>query len=356
MVDERIKKSAEILVNHSIQAKKGENVKIYAGYDARPLAMEVARLILKNGAYPLLDIKLPGYDYTFMKNASNKVLRTLPEISLFEIKHVDAVINIMTPVNTRELSRVNPDKIAMYRKAVEPIHKHVMNKKWVLFLYPTSAAAQDAGMSLEEYENFVFEACNLDWDKEARKMENVRKVFQAGKKVRIIGKETDLTVDVQGRKFVADNGRNNVPGGEVFTSPREKFTEGHIYYDFPAIFSGRQVNDVRLTFKNGKVIKASAGEGDEFLKKMIKTDHDASYLGELGIGLNPGINTFTKQILFDEKIYGTVHLALGQSYKECKGTTQSAIHWDMIKDLRAGGELWFDEKLVQREGKWLVKF
>lgn len=355
MVDERIKKAADILVNHSTRIDKGEHVKIYAGYDARPLALEISRLILKKGAYPLLDIKLPGYEYVFLKNASHKVLRTLPEISLYEIKHVDAVINILTPTNTRELSNINPERIATYRRAVQPIHKYVMNKKWVIFLYPTSAGAQNAGMSLEEFENFVFGACNLDWDKEARKMEKIRKIFQAGKQVHIIGKETDLRIDVKGRKFVSDDGRNNVPGGEIFTSPREKFTEGHIYYDYPAVWNGREVNDVKLTFKDGKVIKASAGEDGEFLKKMIKTDKGASYLGELGIGLNPGINRFTKEILFDEKIYATVHCALGQSYKQCKGTNESAIHWDMVKDLRKNSQIYIDDQLIFKNGKYLIK-
>lgn len=354
-MDERIKKSAEILVNHSTKVKAGENIKIYAGYDARPLALEIARLVLKKGAYPLLDIKLPGYEYVFLKNASNKVLRTLPDISLYEIKHVDAVINILTPTNTRELSNVNPDRIATYRRAVQPIHKYVMNKKWVLFLYPTAVAAQNAGMSLEEFENFVFNASNLDWDKESRKMEKIRKVFQAGERVHIVGKETDLRIDVKGKKFVADNGVNNVPGGEIFTSPREQYTEGHIYYDFPAVWGGREVSGVKLVFKNGKVVRASANEGDDFLKKMIKTDKGASYLGELGIGLNPGITRFTKEILFDEKIYGTVHLALGQSYKECKGTNESAIHWDMIKDLRTKSEIYVDDKLIFKNGKYLIK-
>ncbi|MDP4012107.1 MAG: aminopeptidase [Candidatus Nanoarchaeia archaeon] len=354
MQDLRIKKSAEILVNHSVKAKKGELIKINAGYSAAPLVLECARLILKNGAIPLVNTHIPGYEYTFMKNAPDKVLRALPKTTLFEAKNIDGVINIMTFENTKELSGIKPEKMAMHSKALQPLKNYTMKKKWVLFLYPTNGAAQDAKMSLSEYEDFVFGASNLDWTKEAKKMEKVRKLLQKSKEVHILGKETDLRFSVKGRKFVADDGTNNVPGGEVFTSPQEKTTEGHIFYDYPSLYNGRQVDEVRLEFKKGKVVKATASSDEDFLRKTLKTDKGASYLGEWGIGLNNGINKFTGQILFDEKINSSIHLALGQSYAECKGTNKSAIHWDMIKDLRKGGKIYLDSKLSFSNGRWKV--
>jgi len=338
-----IREAADILVNHSIKVKSGDLIKIHAGYEASPLALECARLLLQKGATPVIDMQLSGYEYVFLKNAPMKVLQSLPKTTLYETKNVDGIINIMTPENTKELS-----------KAIQPIRKYVLRKKWVLFLYPTNSAAQDARMSLEQYTNFVFGATNLNWNKEAKKMNKVHKLVQKAKEVHIIGKETDLRFSVKGRKFVADDGTHNMPGGEVFTSPQEKTTEGHIFYEFPAIWGGREVDDVYLEFKKGKVVKATAGEGEAFLKRMIKTDRGASYLGEWGIGLNPRITQHTKQILFDEKINGTIHLALGQSYPECRGTNKSAIHWDMIKDLRKGGRIYLDGKEVFRDGRWKV--
>lgn len=362
MVDERIKKAAEILVNHSTRVKKGDIVRITCEVPARPLALEIYRLCLKKGAFPFIDVAFDEAAYIYYKNATKEQLKKFPDIAMYEAKKADVFINLGGEENTKSLTGVDPKKISMRRKIVNPISDYIVNvahKRWLGFHYPTNALAQDAHMSLEEYEDFVFSAVNIDWSKENKRMCRLANVVNKTNKVRIVGKETDLTFGVKGRLAQPCgkhySGQHNMPDGEVFTAPLEKTTNGKVYFEFPAIYGGREVSGVRLEFKNGKVIKATAEKNDYFLKQMLKTDKGASYLGEFGIGLNYKINKFTGQILFDEKIGGTIHLALGMAYEECKGTNESAIHWDMIKDMH-NGEIFFDDKLVFRNGKWLIGY
>ena len=258
--------------------------------------------------------------------------------------------------NTKELTNIDPKKVALKRKANHPIHKIRWKKdNWVIVGYPSNGQAQDAGMSLEEFEDFVFGATNIDWNK-GRKIETkVKKILDSGKQVRIVGKETDITFSIKGMKSIKSEGKRNVPDGEVYTCPIPKTVNGHIFYDYPAIYGGKEVTNVRLWFKNGKVVKATADNNQDYLKEMITMDKGASYLGELGIGTNPGIHKFIKSILFDEKIEYSIHLALGNSFPECgKGGNDSALHWDMIKDLKKGGAIYIDGKCIQKNGKWLI--
>jgi aminopeptidase len=209
-------------------------------------------------------------------------------------------------------------------------------------------------MSLEEFEDFAFDAMLIDYKKLSKQEEKIKKILDKGSKVRIIGKDTDISFSIKGRVGVKCAGERNIPDGEVMTAPVEKSTEGHIAYSYPAIYGGKEVSGVKLWFKKGKVVKATAEKNEKYLHAMLKTDKGASYLGELGIGMNYGIKRFIKQILFDEKIGGTIHLALGSAYKECKGTNESALHWDMILDLKKGGKLIVDGKVIQKNGKLLI--
>ncbi|MFC1753773.1 aminopeptidase [Thermoproteota archaeon] len=353
MVDPRVRKLAEILVNYSVKIKKGDVVEISCGPKARPLVLELTKLILKKGAAPLLRCGMPGFSHIFYKYAPESVLRRKPKIAMYEAKNVDAWISIGTDYNTRELSDVDPRKMAIRSNATKKVSDYVVNNdNWIYLMYPTPALAQDAELSFEDFEDFVYEACIVDWKKEAKRQTKMVNLLNRTKKVRIKHKDADLTFSIDGKKAVKCCGTRNMPDGEVFTEPVKKSVNGFIRYSFPAIKGGREVDGIRLEFKNGRVINATADKNQPYLREMLKLDSGAKYLGEFGIGLNYNIQRFVKQILFDEKIGGTIHLALGRAYKDTGGENKSALHWDMIKDMRKGGQVFFDDKLVMENGKW----
>lgn len=355
MVDPRITKLAGILVNYSIKVKKGSTVEVSCGPEAKPLVLEIARMILKKGAVPLVRTGLDGYAYTYYKYAPLNVLKKTPKIALFEAKNVGASISIGTDTNTKELSNVDPKKVAIRSKVTRKLSDITLKKdNWVYLEYPTNALAQDADMSLEEFEDFVYGACFADWKKEGRRQEKLVRLLERTKNVRIKHKDTDLRFSIKGKKAIKCCGNRNMPDGEVFTEPVKHSVNGYIKYTFPAIKGGREVDGIRLEFRNGKVTKATAEKNEEYLKTMLRMDKGASYIGEFGIGVNYNIRKFVKQILFDEKIGGTIHLALGRAYNETGGENKSALHWDMIKDLRNGGGIYFDGKLVMKNGKWKI--
>ena len=273
---------------------------------------------------------------------------------MYEAKYTDAFFTIGAPSNTRELTSVDPKKIAFRSKLTDPISEEILKKRWVIFYYPTNAQAQEADMSLDEFEDFVYSASIQDWGKIAKSEDKLKKILDKGKEVRILGKNTDLKFSITGREGVKGDGKNNMPCGEVFIAPEEKSTEGYIEFSFSAIRSGREVNGIKLKFKNGKVTEATATKGEKYLKECLEMDAGAKYLGEFGIGFNQNIQRFVKNILFDEKIAGTIHLALGRAYEEGGGKNESALHWDMIKDLREEGKIIIDGKVVQEKGKFLV--
>ncbi len=355
ILDVREKKLADILVNYSIEVKKGDIIAIRSGIEAKELTLEVCRLLLKKQAFPLVHMELPGYTYLFYKNASDEMLKTFPKIAEFEAQTVAGTIGIGTESNTRELTSIDPKKISQRAKILNPISEiHMKRRNWVICEYPTAALAQDAEMSLEEYTDFVFDATIQDWAKVAKREEKLKKILDKGKTVRIRGGNTDLTFSIESREAIVCAGRRNLPDGEVFVAPVENTTEGYIHYTFPAIKYGKEVENIELWFSKGKVIKAKAGKNEDLLYTMLDTDPGARFLGEFGIGFNYNIKKFTKQILFDEKIGGTIHLALGMAYKVGGGRNDSAVHWDMIKDLRQGGEISIDGRVIQKNGKFTI--
>jgi aminopeptidase len=250
---------------------------------------------------------------------------------------------------------VSPERIQLLQAATRPANERIISGEvpWVGCQYPTAALAQEAEMSLQQFEDFLYGAVLLDWDEEGRKMERIKERFDRADEVRIVGAETDLTVSLAGREGKVDAGGANIPGGEVFYSPVEDSAEGTIAFtEFPAMMAGREIEGIRLRFEGGKVVDASAAKNEAFLIETLDTDEGARRLGELGIGCNPGITRHMKNTLFDEKIYGTVHLALGKGFPWLGGSNDSLIHWDIVKDLRNGGELYCDGELVQRGGEW----
>jgi len=357
LIDPRVKKQAEILVDYSLKVKPGESVLIMSGFEAKPLVLEIYKKLLKQGA---AEIKLRFSDYEFFeafyKLASLKQINHFPKTLMEEMKSIDCYIGIGSTSNTRGLTGVDAEKMLARAKVIRPILNYRVDKtRWVITKFPTNAQAQEADMSLSDYEDFVFSAINeVDWKKKFREQEKLRKLIDKTSEVRIVGLKTDLRLGIAGRRAVNSAGENNMPSGEVFTSVIEDSANGYIAYTYPALYFGREYHDIRLEFKDGKVIKASASKGERDLNKILDMDRGARFIGELGIGNNYKIKRFTKDILFDEKIGGSIHLALGKGYKETLSKNKSALHWDMIKDLRDGGELWFDDKLVQKNGRWFV--
>jgi aminopeptidase len=281
----------------------------------------------------------------------------VPSIEAHALREADALIAIDAPENTRELTAVATERLARLQAAIRPYADRIYTNELpsVGCNYPTNALAQDAGMSLREYEDFLFGACLLDWDAERQRMSRYSDRFDAADEVRIVGEETDLTLSLAGRSAKVDAGGANMPGGEFYYSPVEDSAEGTIsFIEFPAPDSGREVTGIRLRFEGGEVVDASAESQEDLLLEVLDRDDGARRLGELGIGCNPGITRFMKNTLFDEKIDGTVHVALGNGFPELGGTNHSEIHWDIVKDLRPGGQIQLDGEVVQEDGAWLI--
>ncbi|PLX15886.1 MAG: aminopeptidase [Candidatus Muiribacterium halophilum] len=353
-MDKRILELAKIIVNHSCDVKKGEKVLITGGQQARPLIGECFREVIRCGGHPTVRVTFPETDKMLFDLGDEQQIAYQDPIRKYTYENIDALINISAPENLKMLSSVEPAKQVMRTKANKELMDIIMTKKWLIVNYPTNALAQEAGMSLEEYQDFVFGATNIDWKKAKARMEEIKKVFDAGKQVKVLGRDTELTFSIEGRPGIVCAGENNMPDGEVFYSPIEDSVNGEIYYEFPGIYQSREVDGIRLKFENGKVVDAKANKNEEFLEAILNTDKGARFLGEFGIGLNYGIKDFSKDILFDEKIGGTVHFAVGQSYEEAGGKNVSAIHWDMVKDLRKHGQIYVDGKLVQQNGEFLI--
>jgi aminopeptidase len=284
-------------------------------------------------------------------------LKHYPKISDFKFKNTDAFIYINAPKNRNELKDADPRKMILRRKILEPIDKIRIKKKWVIFDWPTKTLAKDAGMSLNAYRKFVFSSSILDWKKESEKLKKICSLLNKTDKVRIVSKDTDIAMSVKGMTAIIGNGSYNMPDGEIFTAPVKNSVNGFIKFSFPLRSMGRKISGIYLEFRNGKVVKAKADKNEKFLKHLLKTDNDAGCVGELGIGCNYNIKKFTDNLLFDEKIGGTIHLALGNAYPEClkgKKGSKSAIHADIVKDLRKGGRMYFDGKLVEENGKFKI--
>lgn len=356
MVDHRITEVAKILVDYSTKTKSGDRVFIRTDAQAKDLALEVYKHALLRGAHPWIRTDLPDVRYVFFKYANDEQLRFLPEHELLEIKNTDVYISLLGLLNVKELSSIDPAKISTRVKALKPYTDWRVEKtRWVAFVYPTDAYAQEAEMPLKEFEDFVFTACLIDWKELSEKLQSLKKTVDTVDKVEIVGADTRLEFSVKDRNSVAADGDRNMPDGEIFTSVVEDSVNGKIRFDVPAVLPtfGYIVEDITLTFDKGRVVDAKAVKNQAVLEKILATDEGAKRIGEFGIGFNYGITRPVKHILFDEKIGGTVHLALGRGYKETLSQNDSAVHWDLIKDLRKDGEIYFDGKLVMKNGKWL---
>ncbi len=361
MRDERLTKLARVLVNYSVAAEEGDQVVLAGGAAAEPLIKAVYARLLDIGATPIPQVALPGMQEVFFEHARDVHYEKTPPVIRAIYEGADAFISVMAPTNTRALANVDPAKQQALGKRDKDLQEIVLGKdRWALTLFPTEALAQESEMGLAEYEEFVFEAMALGeedpvryWSEKAGEQGRLIERLEQGREVRIHGPETDLTLSITGRKFLNGDGKKNMPCGEVFTGPVEDSANGHVYFGVPVAVGGREVSGVRLRFEDGKVVEASAEKGEEYLNSMLDADVGARYLGELGIGTNYGIPRATKNILFDEKLGGTVHLAIGRSYAATGGKNDSSVHWDLICDLRDGGELYLDGELVEQNGSFL---
>ena len=355
MRDPRIDEYARLLVERSVAVQPGWQVQVRGTPLARPLVEAVMEQVARRGAYPLLQLAFESIGGPFAREAPLDVLRVPAPVQKRTWEEADAFISIWAPENTREGTDLSEERKAALQEMSTPMRMRTMSMAvpWVIAEYPVQGAAQDAGMTLEAYEQFIFDSVLLDWDAEAERMRGIADVFDAAEEVRIVGPATDLTLSVAGREGAVDDGHLNMPGGEVFYSPVEDSAQGVIHFaEFPAVYYGTEVTGARLVFEAGRVVDASATGGEEFLLRTLDTDEGARGLGELGIGCNPGIQRFMKNVAFDEKIDGTVHLAVGNSYSFTGGKNDSSIHWDIVKDLRSDGRIYADGRLVQENGTW----
>ena len=367
MKDARAQNLARILVGYSTKVKEGEVVSIDGESAAEPLLAAVYEEVLKAGAHPILNMSLEGQAAIYYRLAGDKQLDWVSPVSKWMVENADVRIAIGASTNTRELSSVPPERQTRRQTAMGPLMARSMDRsadgsfRWVYTLFPTTAYASEAEMSLDTYEDFYYGAClAVDgdpltaWKQASEETTRLAEWIQGRKEVRIQAAGTDITLGIEGRTFIPCVGEHNMPDGEFFTGPIEDSVEGEVTFHLPAVIGGREVAGVHLRFEAGKVVDASAERGEEYLFKLLDTDEGARRLGELGIGTNYGIDRGTREVLLDEKIGGTVHMAVGRSYPESGGVNESAVHTDLVCDLRQGGEITVDGETLSKDGKFVV--
>lgn len=366
MADPRVEKLAQVITHYSLALKPGDKFRLRGPVQALPLLHEVYREAVRLGAFVLYRPYDRDATEILLREGSKEQIEYLPELVHQEIEYIDADLNIWSEGNTKQLSNIDPQLMALSQRATAPIMRRFMQRyaegtlRWCGTLYPTEAHAQDAEMSLREYEEFVYRAGLLyepdpiaAWKQVHETQQRIVDFLDRCQHIRIVAPDTEIEYRCAGRKWINCDGKENFPDGEVFTSPIEDSVQGHVRFTYPSVYSGREAEDVRLRFEDGKVVKATASRGQEFLDAMLGVDEGARILGEAAFGLNYGITRFTRNILFDEKIGGTMHMALGASYPESGGKNQSGLHWDMVCDLREG-EVYADGELCYKAGRFII--
>ncbi|HWB69739.1 MAG TPA: aminopeptidase [Solirubrobacterales bacterium] len=366
MRDPRVQALARILVGYSTEVKAGETVSIDGESAAEPLLLAVYEEVLKAGAHPILNVSLDGQAAAYYRHASGEQLDWVSPIAEWMVDNVDVRIAVGASTNTRELSGVDPELQTRRQTATGKLMARAMKRsadgdyRWCYTLFPTSAYASEAEMSLSDYEDFYYGAClAVDgdpltaWQRASEETKRLAEWIDGHEEVRVTAPGTDIKLGIAGRKFIPCDGRHNMPDGEFFTGPVEDSVEGEVSFHLPALIGGREVAGVHLRFEAGKVVDASAERGEEYLIGLLDTDEGARRLGELGIGTNYGIDRGTREVLLDEKLGGTVHMAVGASYPESGGENESALHTDLVCDLRLGGKIEVDGEDFQVDGKFV---
>ena len=367
MADYRIENLARTVVEYSVRVQEGDRVGISGSVAAEPLIREIGRHVLRAGGHPLPMVTLSGWNYLYMHEASDQQLQFVNPFFKMVQEQFEGYVHIRSDLNTREMVNIPPEKRAVQAKAFAPVMETYMRRsaegdfRWVITIFPTAALAQDAEMSLEEFERFVYAATFADTDNPIAEWQRIHDHQQrlvdwlAGKKEVVAkGPNVDLKVSIDGRPFKNSDGDRNMPSGEIFTSPVEDSAEGWYRGSFPALNGGQEVLGVELTFENGRVIEARAERNEAYLQKMVNLDEGSNVMGEFAIGTNTGIQKFSRNILFDEKMGGTMHIALGSGFPELGSKNISALHWDIITEMREGGQVFVDGELFYDSGEFVV--
>ena len=367
MRDPRVTNLARILVHYSAKVGEGQTCLIESPSAGEPLVAAVYEEVLKAGGHPVVALSFPGQQATYFENATDPQLEWVSPVARWSAEEADCRIAVLADINTRELSQIPPERQQLRRAAMHPLLEKVMKRsadgdhRWVVTLFPTAAYASDAEMSLAAFEDFYYGACLAEdgdpltaWERESAETRRLADWIQGREEVHVTGPGTDIRLGIAGRTFIPCVGDRNMPDGEFFTGPIEDSVEGEVTFHLAAVVGGREIAGVRLRFEAGKVVDASADRGEEFLISLLDTDEGSRRLGELGIGTNYGITRGTRDVLLDEKIGGTVHMAIGASYPETGGTNKSAVHTDLVCDLRLGGRIEVDGELLQEDGKFVA--
>jgi aminopeptidase len=361
-------KFAQILVDYSTAVKPGERVAITATTEALPVVRELFTLILQRGAHPHLLLSIPDEEELYFANVRDEMLDFVPLFHKIAFEECDVLLKIRSETNTRALTNVDPDRLARRQKGSASLLAAQMRRgadgslRWMATLFPTRAYAMEAGMGYEEYQNFFYSACKADpgtadpvaeWQAVKARQQGYINRLQGHDQVVLRGPNVDLSLSVKGRKFVNACGLVNLPDGEIYTGPVETSANGWVRYTYPAVYQGQVVSGIELKFEDGKVTHATAEKNQSLLSRILDSDPGARYLGEFAIGTNFQINRFTHNILLDEKIGGSFHMAVGASYPETGGLNKSAVHWDMICDVRQDSEILADGEVIYRNGVFL---
>jgi aminopeptidase len=368
MTDHPYKKLAQILVDHSTNVQPGDRVAIETTTNAASMVSEIYELVLQRGGHPHVLLNLPEQEKLFFKYATDDQLIYIPTFQKLVTEQFEVYIRVRAEIDPRAFTGISPQKQSLRQKGMAPVRNMMLQRgatnslRWVLTQIPTEGYAQEAGMSMEEYADFVFSACHADentkdpvahWENIRMQQTRMIEYIQGHDHVKLLGPNVDLTMSIKGRKFNNSFGRHNMPDGEIYTGPVEESVNGWVKFTYPAIYQGQSVEGVELRFENGRVIDAKAVVGEVLLRTMIDSDEGSHYLGEFAIGTNYEINRFSRNILFDEKLGGTFHLALGAGYPETGSRNTSTIHWDMICEMRKDAEIQVDGTVVYLEGKFI---
>jgi aminopeptidase len=358
---------ASVLVDYSTGVQPGDTVAIAGGVAAEPLLRAIVRAVLNRGGHPVLTPSFTDSQFDLFATASDEQLQFISPVERWSREEADVTIDVLANTNTRALSSIDPARQAVWNRARAALRETAAHRaargerRWTLTIFPTAAFAQDAEMATTEFATFLNAACMLDqpdpvasWRQLSARQARMIDWLENRGDIRVRAPGTDLRLSVAGRTWINSDGKRNFPSGEVFTGPVEDSAEGHIQFSFPVVTQGREISDIRLRFAGGEVVDASAGKNEAFLIASLDTDPGARRLGEFAFGTNAGVNRWTRNILLDEKIGGTIHVALGSGYPETGSSNRSAIHWDLICDLRAGGEVSADGEPVLRDGQYRI--
>ncbi len=364
--DIRITKLSRLLVQYSVEVKEKDKIIIGGTTASEPLLREIYQEVLQAGAHPRVHIQFQDQEYLFYSLAKDFQIDYIDPFELFEMENCDAIIHVFPDLNPYTLTSIDPDKKQRKVLTQKPIMETIFKRwgegklRWVATACPSPALAQEARMAFDEYAEFVFSCMYLNeddpvafWHTFSARQQKICDRLNQVKEMRYVGQDTDLKFRCDGRTWINCDGKNNFPDGEVFTGPIEDSVEGTIRFSYPGIYQGEEVEDIFLRFEKGKVVEARAAKGERLLHKLLDTDEDARFVGEIAIGTNDNINRFTKNMLFDEKMGGTVHLAIGRGLPISGSKNGSAIHWDMLKNMQDGGKIYADGKLIYNNGTFI---